>query len=224
MRRDLVLAALLLPLTGCYIPPSGSSDYVQTGYPPGYSDAQPGYPPPGYPSPGYQPPPGVYYPDDNTYPGYSYNGGDPTMLVEGATVPLILYGGGWGYWDSRHSWHHAPDGISRRLDEQRRSGGGFYRNGGGRPPPDNRPFFGGGDPNRGQRFRANEQPRPGPPGGPSFRPNEQPRSGPPGGQFFHPNEQARPVAMPAAPPRPAPPPAPAAPPPSPQQRDHIGRQ
>lgn len=147
MRRDVVLAALLLPLSGCYAPqPAG---YAQpAAYPPGYQYAQPGYQQPGYPQPGY-PQPG-YDPSGEAYPGYSENGGDPTLLVEGATVPLILYGGGWGYWDSRHSWHHAPDEVSRHLERER--AGGFHRGGEGfgQQRPEGRPP--GGAPNGGQNF------------------------------------------------------------------------
>jgi hypothetical protein len=198
MRRDVVLAALLLPLSGCYAPqPAG---YAQpAAYPPGYQYAQPGYQQPGYPQPGY-PQPG-YDPSGEAYPGYSENGGDPTLLVEGATVPLILYGGGWGYWDSRHSWHHAPDEVSRHLERER--AGGFHRGGEGfgQQRPEGRPP--GGAPNGGQNFfHANDQGRPPPAGAPnggqnSFHANDQgrppPARAPNGGQnSSHANDQARP--------------------------------
>jgi hypothetical protein len=144
MRRGLALAVLMLPLSGCYVPPSEA---------PGYGYAQPGYPPAGYPQPGYSG--GGYDPY-----GYSYNDGAPTMLVEGASVPLILYGGGWGYWDSRHSWHRAPDEVGHRLEQQRASGAGFHPGAGGfgQPRPQGRPP-GGGEPNRGS-FHGGEQGRP----------------------------------------------------------------
>jgi hypothetical protein len=182
MRRGVVLAALLLPLSGCYEQPPGPSGYAQPGYPPqaGYGYAQPGYPPPGYQQPGY-PPPG--YPPDandqygNIYPGYSDSGGDPTLLVDGAVMPLILFGGGWGYWDTHHNWHRAPDAVSHHLEEQRAAGGGFHSGGGfAQPRLQGTPAQGAG-PNRGQTF-------------------------------FHPADQARPAAAAA----PAPPPTRSAPP------------
>jgi hypothetical protein len=208
MPRGLVLAALLLPLSGCYdqsagYPPPG---YAQPGYaPPGY--APPGYAGPGYGQPSYPPPPGYppgygyaapagYDPYGNVYPGYSDNGGEPTLLVAGAVTPLILFDGGWGYWDSRHNWHRAPDEISRHLEQQRASGAGF-RHGGG---DFGRPGFGGGappgDPSRGQF------PRPGGPGRPA------PGADPAHGQIQRPAGlgagPGRPAAIPAAAARPAP--------------------
>ncbi len=110
MRRGFVLAALVLPLSGCYVPPG----------PPGY--AQPNYPPPGYPPPGYDPYGAVY-------PGYSYNDGSPTLLVDGAVMPLIFFGGGWGLLRrtsqlaSRTGRGLAPSGTTasgRRLPPRRR--------------------------------------------------------------------------------------------------------
>jgi hypothetical protein len=199
MRRGVVLAALLLPLGGCYAPPSGPPSYAQPGYPP----PSPGY---GYaqPPPGYQP--GSYDESGNVYPGYNENGGDPTLLVGGAVVPLIVFGGGWGYWDSRHNWHRAPDAVSRHLEERREAGG--FRHGGddfSRPGPDDR-----GRPDGG--FRHGEEgfahPRPdgrsppaaAPNGGQTFfhaNPGAAPAAPPSGGQtFFH----ATPGAAPAAPP------------------------
>ena len=169
MRRDLVLAALLLPLGGCYVPPQGPDyGYAQPGYPsgtgygyaqPGY--AQPGYPPPGYPQPGYPPPgypPAAYDPSGAVYPGYSYNDGAPTLLVDGAVMPLIVVGGGWGYYDTHHDWHRAPDGVSQQLERQRASGASFRPSGEGYPqsrPP------GGTEPYRGQSpYRPADQGRP----------------------------------------------------------------
>jgi hypothetical protein len=105
MRHGLALVALLLPLGGCVVPPQ------PVGY--GY-----GYPQPGYPD------------QDGGYPGYAYNDGSPTLAVEGATVPLIFYGGSWGYWDGSRNWHRAPDRIGRQL-EMRHPGGVGYRPWGG---------------------------------------------------------------------------------------------
>jgi len=190
MRSGLALAALLLPLSACYVPQPGPPAYAQPGYPP------PGYPPQGYPPQGYAPqgypPPAGYDAYGNIYPGYNYNNGDPTLFVEGAAVPLIFFGGGWGYWDSRHNWHRAPDAVGRHLDQER-DAGRFRPRGGegfGQPRPEGRPpgapASGGGG-----FFHATD---PGhPPGAPS----------PGGGQtFFHATDPGRPAA--AAAPRPEP--------------------
>jgi hypothetical protein len=111
MRHGLALVALLLPLGGCVVPPQ------PVGY--GYGYPQGGYPQPGYPD------------QDAGYPDYAYNDGSPTLAVEGATVPLIFYGGGWGYWDGSHSWHRAPDRIGRQLDMRHPGGVGYRPYGGG---------------------------------------------------------------------------------------------
>ena len=127
MRHGFVLAALLLPLAGCYVPPQPAPNY---GY------AAPGYPPPGYPprdyaQPGYPPP--AY--DTGVYPGYSYIDGAPTLFVEGAVVPLIVVGGAWGYYDSHHYWHHAPDPVAHNLAQRYPGGAAYHPGGGGYPPP-----------------------------------------------------------------------------------------
>ena len=119
MRHGLTLAALLLlPLTGCVVPPQ------PLGY--GYGYAQPGYPG-GYAQPGY---PGAYPQADYGYPGFAYNDGSPTLFVEGAAVPLIFFGGGWGYYDRDRNWHRAPDRVEHGLN-QRFPGGAGYRPWGG---------------------------------------------------------------------------------------------
>lgn len=153
MRYGLTVVALLVPLSGCVVPPE----------PVGY-----GY---GYPGPGVAVP---YAQPDYGYPGYSYNDGSPTLFVGGATVPLIFYGGSWGYWDQGRRWHRAPDRIERQL-EQRHPGGVGYR-----------PWGGG-------QFGRPEGPRfGGQPGGSPWvnRPDSQPPGGgfrqggpPPGGGF-----------------------------------------
>jgi len=175
MRHRLALVALLLPLSGCYVAPQAPV-YGQ----PGYGYAQPGYPQPGYPAQPYDPNAGIY-------PGYSYNDGDPTLYVDGAVMPLVLFGGSWGYYDAQHNWHRAPDAVGRHIEQQRAAGGGFHPGAPqGRAPQ-------GADPYRG--------------GQSSFRPNEPARAAPAapsyGGQSsFRPAEAARPA--PAAAPRPAP--------------------
>ena len=214
MRNGLVLVGLLLPLAGCYPPSEQPAAYAQPGYPqpgyppqgPSYGYAQPGYPPPGYP-------PGAYVPDGSVYPGYGYNNGEPSLLVDGGVTPLVVYGGGWGYWDRHHEWHHAPDAVSRHLEEQREAGGfhsgrgefhqeeqrpvgGFHPGGGGvtQPRPDRPPLPDGG-------FRPNSagfgQPRV----GGNLPPPGQPNRAVPG---FQPNEPPHPAAMPAAAPHPGP--------------------
>src|SRR3981081_87588 len=108
MRPRFALVALLLPLGGCVVPPD------QGCY--GYSAA--------YPQPGYG------------YSGYSYYGDSPTMAFEGGNVPLIFYGGSWGYWDHGHNWHRAPDHVTRNLDQRFPGGSGYHAWGGnpaGRP-------------------------------------------------------------------------------------------
>jgi len=78
------------------------------------------------------------------YPGYAYNDGSPTMMVEGASVPLIFYGGNWGYYDRYRTFHRAPDSVWRHLQD-RHPGGVGYRpwSGGGyvRPDAGYRPGF-----------------------------------------------------------------------------------
>jgi hypothetical protein len=153
MRRGLALAALLLPLSGCYVAPPGPGyGYAQPGYPqPGYGYAQPGYPQAGYPQPGYPPPTDPY---GNVYPGYSYNDGAPTLFVDGAVLPLIFFGGAWGYYDGRHEFHRAqahPAAEPYRGQEQ-------YR-----PAEQARPAAAAAEPYRGQQqqqYRPAEQARP----------------------------------------------------------------
>lgn len=112
MRRVLTLAMLLLPLAGCYVPPGGD----------GYGYAQP------Y---GYQP---------DAYAGYDYNGGSPYMSYEGAEMPLISYGGNWGFYDRERRFHRAPDSVGRNL-ESRHPQGAEASPYGGRAPASG---FGGG--------------------------------------------------------------------------------
>jgi hypothetical protein len=196
MRRQLALMALLLPLSGCVVPPD------QVGY---------GY---GYPSPGYA---GVYPQPGYEYSGSPYYDGSPTMAVEGSNVPLIFYGGSWGYWDRGHSWHHAPDNVSHNLNQRYPGGSGFHP---GAPPPGG--GFGGRPPSGpppGGGFVG--RPVGGPPPGGGFV--GRPAGGPPPGGGF----AGRPpgVAPPGAPAPAARPPIAAAvgrpggPPPSGHQRD-----
>jgi hypothetical protein len=134
MRRVLWLASLLLPLGGCYVAPAGA----------GYENAPPGYPPAGY-----SPPP--YDPYASAYPGYSYNGGSPTFLEGGVAVPLVLFGGEWGYYDHGRHWHRAPEGVSRNLEAHRAGA------------------------NMAPRPEPGHQQRPGQPGPAAYRPAEGPR-------------------------------------------------
>jgi hypothetical protein len=111
MRHRLALAALLLPLAGCVVPPPGPAMYPY---------AQPGY---GAPGP--------YAQQDFSYPGYAYNDGSPTYVEGGVTWPLIFYGGGWGYWDGFHRWHGAPGPVGNWLGARHPGGVGYRPFGGG---------------------------------------------------------------------------------------------
>jgi hypothetical protein len=137
MRRALWLVSFLLPLGGCYVAPPAPAGY--------------GYAPPGYPPP---PPPLPSDPYASAYPGYGYNGGAPVYYDAGIAVPLVLFGGAWGYYDRDHHWHRAPEGISRDLDAHR---------GGGRGQPGAMP-----------RPEGYPQQRAGQPGAVGYRPGEGP--------------------------------------------------
>ena len=120
MRRGLMLASLLLPLTGCYVQPG-------VGY--GYG---------GYQQPGYQAAPYGY--QEDAYPGYDYNGGSPHMAYEGSQMPLIFFGGLWGFNDRYGNFHRAPDGVQRHLESRHPQGSGARAFGGQSAAP----HFGGG--------------------------------------------------------------------------------
>jgi len=117
MCRALILAALLLPLAGCYAPPGAY------GY--------------GYAQPGYQPDP--YADQQDVYGGYDYNGGSPYMTYEGAQVPLIFFGGSWGFYDRDRHFHRAPEGVERHLQSRHPEGAGARPYGG---PPAGSPWNG----------------------------------------------------------------------------------
>lgn len=198
MRRQIWIAAVFLPLAGCYAPPAG----------PGYGYSQPAYPQPGYPGPeyptgytadGYAAPgyaPGPYESDAGIYPGYSYNGGQPTYIDGGIAMPLVLFGGEWGYYDHERHWHHAPDRISRDLETRHAGGGQFRSNANPQGEPNFQPRPG--QPGGQAVFRPGEQPRLAPPQA-AFRPGEPPRAAPPQATF-RPAEQPRMAAPQAAPP------------------------
>lgn len=107
MRRAILTLSLLLPLGACYVEPP---------------------PPVGY---GYQQPPPAAYPPPapygyGAYPGYSYNDGAPIIVEGGVPVPLIFFGGAWGWYDGGHVWHRAPDPVMRDLDARRAGGAAFH--------------------------------------------------------------------------------------------------
>nr|WP_294524835.1 hypothetical protein [uncultured Rhodopila sp.] len=91
MRHGFVLAALLVPLGGCYLPPQPAPAY--------------GYAAPGYQQPEYAPDPYAAPVD----PGYGYDAGAPVIMEGGAAVPLVLFGSEWGYYDHERHWRRAPD-------------------------------------------------------------------------------------------------------------------
>lgn len=102
MKRGIVVLALLLPICGCVVQPA----------PVGYAPAPYGYGGP------------VSAPVE-VYPGYSYNNGAPTLLVEGAVLPLIYFGGGWGYYDRYHHFFRAPGPVAAHLESHFPRGAGF---------------------------------------------------------------------------------------------------
>ncbi|MFL5256772.1 MAG: hypothetical protein ACJ8AI_28535 [Rhodopila sp.] len=79
MQRDLALMVLLLPLSGCEVPPGPTYEY-----------GAPEYPPPGYVPDAY---------GEAVYPGFSYNNGSPVITEGSVSMPLVLLGGEWGYYD-----------------------------------------------------------------------------------------------------------------------------
>jgi endonuclease YncB( thermonuclease family) len=73
--------------------------------------------------------------------GVYYVGGEPTAVIDGQTVFLILAGAaGWGYYDRDHHWHDAPGNYRSHLERFHPNGQGLraYRpltvGGGVRPP------------------------------------------------------------------------------------------
>ncbi len=115
MRYSPVFAVMFLPLAGCVV----ASD--QGGY--------------GYPTARYQT--SGYVEEQEIYPGYHYNDGAPTIIVEGAPLPLTTYRGSWGYYDRRQRWQPAPEPVWRHI-EQRQQGNPNMRMGNAqpyRPPP-----------------------------------------------------------------------------------------
>ncbi len=108
MRQALWLAPLLVPLAGCYMP---AGDY-------GYGAAQQPY---GYAQPYPQP-----YDPYAAAPGYSYNDGAPVIVEGGASVPLVFFGGEWGFYDRERRWHRAPEHAYRDLERRRESGAHFH--------------------------------------------------------------------------------------------------
>jgi len=154
MGRILLLATVLLPVGSAY--------------------AQP-YPPPGYPLP-LPFPMVVVDPFGSLYPGYAYNDGAPTLLIDGILFPLIFLGDEWGYYDPYHVWHRAPDAVYRHLEERRRAGVAFRT----APPP--HPM--GGAPGRAVEGRpavapGGRPPEPGRAASPPPRPVEPARAAPP---------------------------------------------
>ena len=124
MRRGPIIAALLLPLAGCYVQPGSDYGYSYGGYqPPAYQAA-----PYGYQEPAYQAAPYGY--QEPAYPGYDYNGGAPYMIYEGAQTPLIYFGGLWGYHDRYGHFQRAPEAVYRNLESRHPQGAGAHASGG----------------------------------------------------------------------------------------------
>lgn len=132
MRQGLAIAALLVPLAGCAYQPGPQP----AGW--GYAPPAPGYVPP---APGYAPDYG-YDPGGELYPGYYYNNGAPSLVIEGNPLPLLFFDGGWGYYDGERRWHRAPERVWRDLDQRHPRGAGVRPF--SAPPLFRQPGFGGG--------------------------------------------------------------------------------
>jgi hypothetical protein len=183
LRYRITVAALLLPLAGCVVPPPAGPDMYPgyAGYPPGYA--------PGYAQ-------GPYAQSDFSYPGYAYNGGSPTYYADGVVWPLVFFGGGWGYWDHNRGWHGAPGPVGNWLAGRHPGGAGYRPYGGGAwgtPGGGFRGGPGGYGPPGGGRGGGFAGPGGGHPGG-----FAQPGGGRPGGGFAAPGV-AHPVSAPSRP-------------------------
>ena len=109
MRRGPIFAMILLPLAGC-VPPPGGPGYGYGGYPQPYQGG------------GYAPP--VYGDPNAGYSGYAYNDGAPYIVEEGVTLPLIFFGGAWGYYDRERHFRRAPEHVYRELQSRHPGGSG----------------------------------------------------------------------------------------------------
>jgi endonuclease YncB( thermonuclease family) len=80
----------------------------------------------------------VFVAGDDGGDGITYVGGEPTAVIDGATVFLVLAAGaGWGYYDHYHHWREAPGRYRSHLERFHPNGQGLraYRGQGiaGRP-------------------------------------------------------------------------------------------
>jgi endonuclease YncB( thermonuclease family) len=76
----------------------------------------------------------VFAAGDDGADGIRYVGGEPTALIGGQTVFLVLAGAaGWGYYDRERHWRDAPGGFRSHLERFHPNGSGLraYRAGGG---------------------------------------------------------------------------------------------
>ena len=126
MRRGPIFAMILLPLAGC-VPPPGGPGYGYGGYPQPYQGG------------GSAPP--VYGDPNAGYSGYAYNDGAPYIVEEGVTLPLIFFGGAWGYYDRERHFRRAPEHVYRELQSRHPGGSGARVFSGQAAPPH---FNGGG--------------------------------------------------------------------------------
>ena len=141
MRRGPIFAMILLPLAGC-VPPPGGPGYGYGGYPQPYQGG------------GYAPP--VYGDPNAGYSGYAYNDGAPYIVEEGVTLPLIFFGGAWGYYDRERHFRRAPEHVYREL-QSRHPGGAGARVFSGQAAP---PHFNGGGQAAPPRFNGGGQAQP----------------------------------------------------------------
>ena len=68
----------------------------------------------------------VFVAGDEGGDGISYVGGEPTVIIDGAPVFLVLAAGlGWGYYDLHHHWRDAPSRYRSHMERFHPNGQGL---------------------------------------------------------------------------------------------------